>query len=94
MIFSTILDLIYYGITLFIGLLPTYTGLPSGLITAINYIFHTVASISDFFPMGTVWTIFFLWVTTEVVFMLVKFLVWSFIGKVIKGGTNVNNTGH
>jgi len=86
MITDKLIDLIYAIANFIISLFPAYTGLPTGMHSAIDYVFSSIAAIADFFPMSTVWTIFFLWASIEVSLMVIKMILWAFLGRAIKGG--------
>lgn len=61
-----------------ISLLPSYTGLPAGMDSSIDYMFLKIAAVADFFPMTTVYTIFTLWAALEIAVLGFRFLAWLF----------------
>jgi len=60
MITTGILSLIYYGVTMLIGLLPTYTGLSSNIQNSITWLANHVANLDCIIPVGTIVTIILL----------------------------------
>lgn len=86
MITNALIELVLYIGRFIIGLFPAYTGLPAGMTQMIDWVFGALASVSDFFPMDTVFTIFFLWASIELTLMFIKMALWVFLGKSIRGG--------
>jgi len=87
MISDAIINYVGFILRTLIGLLPTYTGMPIAMGSAIDFMFQKIAGIADFFPMSTVWTIFLSWLSIEIAVLGFRFVAWLFHWKTNPAGT-------
>lgn len=68
-----------------IGLLPTYTGLPSGMSTSILWVGQQTVALGDLLPLDTIWQIIMLIVTIEIAILAFNTVAWLLHWKQPKG---------
>jgi hypothetical protein len=71
-------------LTYLVGLLPDYSGLPSGMETAITTIGSYIAQTGDILPLDTIGTVIGLIIAIELVIMTFNTLAWLFHWKQAK----------
>jgi len=85
MITEVLINLIYSIVSALLSLFPEFTGLPSGMGSAIDYIASFTYQIGDILPTATMWTIIKLSITLELAILSFNFLAWVFHWKQAKG---------
>jgi len=68
-----------------IGLLPSYSGLPTGMASAIDTIASYMWAIGDLLPTDTIWIIVLLVFAIEIVIMAFNTVAWLLHWKQVKG---------
>lgn len=84
---DTILHWIYELVTWILGLLPAYTGMPSGVTNAVAWFSGKVKGISCFMPVDTMWTILQFAIEVSLVLLVFRFFTWLFKWKLPHQGT-------
>jgi len=59
-----------------IDLLPDYSGLPSGMENALDYILNFTLQLGDLLPTNTIWSIILLTVSIEVGILAFNTIAW------------------
>jgi len=78
MILDGILIWAYLLIAWIISFFPAYTGLPSGMQSAIDYVAGVSKGISCIYPTGTMGTQMTIILSTAAALLLVRFFAWLF----------------
>jgi len=65
-------------LTAVIELLPDYTGLPSGMSSALDYVLNFTLQVGDILPTQTIWAVILATLTLEVAIMAFNSLAWLF----------------
>lgn len=78
MIVEFFLGSIIYFIEIGLGFLPEFTGLPSGMATAVEFIGRSLQTISEWLPVDTLIQYFLYVVYIESGIQLFRFLTWVF----------------
>jgi len=60
----------------FIGILPAFSGLPSGLSSALNWMLGLMRGIADLLPMTTIMQIVLLTAAIEISLLGFRFVAW------------------
>lgn len=81
---SALLNILYSIITFLLDLLPAFTGLPSGLSSAVVTAGSYIAGIVAFFPATTLFQIALLEIGIELAILLFHFLAWVFHWRQVK----------
>lgn len=78
MITTAFISIIAWYIGLILGLLPVYSGLPTGMESAIDTIAGYTSQIGDIFPLGTFWTVIQVIIVIELAILVFNFVSWVF----------------
>jgi len=78
MITTAFINFVYYLRVMLISILPSYTGMPSGVNDALTFFFSKAAAIAAFLPVGTIYTIFLLAMTIEIGILIFHWVSWGF----------------
>lgn len=78
MITTAFLSILVWYFGLILGLLPTYSGLPTGMESAMDTIANYTAQIGDIMPTGTIWTIIQAVIVIELGILVFNFVAWIF----------------
>jgi len=78
MIVDFFLNAIRVTLEFAIGYLPAYTGLPSGMETAINFVGQSLMTVSEWIPLDTLVQYFLYVVYIEIGISLFRLLAWIF----------------
>jgi len=76
MIIDGLISLPIAVLSAIIGLLPDYSGLPSGMSSAMDYILNFTLQIGDIPPTSTIWAIVLLTLVIEIAIMAFNSLAW------------------
>jgi len=76
MITDALISLPIAVLSAIIGLLPTYTGLPSSMSSSLDYILNFTLQIGDILPTSTIWAVILLTFTIEIAIMAFNSLAW------------------
>jgi len=78
MIIDALISLPVAVLTAIISLLPDYTGLPSGMSSALDYVLNFTLQVGDILPTQTIWAVILATLTLEVAIMAFNSLAWLF----------------
>jgi len=84
MITTAFLSILVWYFGLILGLLPSYSGLPSGMETAMDTIAGYASQVGDILPTGTLWTIIKAMIVIELGILVFNFVAWIFHWKQAK----------
>lgn len=76
MITTGLLALIYYGFTMIIGLLPSYSGLGNNITNSISWLANHIANLDCIIPVGTIVSIILLNMALAGSLLLFRALGW------------------
>jgi len=76
MIIDAIISLPIAVLSYIVGLLPTYSGLPSTMSTAIDYILNMTLKVGDILPTATMWQVALSIMTIELAIMGFRTVAW------------------
>ena len=76
MILDAIISLPIAVLTAIIGLLPTYSGLPSGMSSSLDYILNFTLQLGDILPTNQIWAVILATLTVEIAIMSFNSLAW------------------
>jgi len=76
MITDAIISLPLAVLNFLIGLLPDYTGFPSGMDAAINYILDFTLQLGDILPTTQIWNIILATLSIEIIIQAFNTIAW------------------
>jgi len=76
MIIDAIISLPIAVLSYIVGLMPTYSGIPSTMSTAIDYILNLTLKVGDILPTSTMWQVALLTITIELAIMSFRIVAW------------------
>lgn len=78
MILGFIIGIFVGGLTALINTLPFFTGLPSGVNSAFDFVHTNMAGLNDIFPLDTLITVFKLILIIELTIFTFKMFIWIY----------------
>jgi len=76
MILDAIISLPIAVLSAIIGLLPTYTGLPTAMSASLDYILNFTLQLGDILPTSQIWAVILATLTLEIAIMAFNSLAW------------------